>query len=285
MPPARARGHNRDAREAGADRAFGVEIEPGLAILRGSEHPGQIVGRRRASPWREAVPDPASGLDEPADLPVSDSRQILRLGKHAGEHDLVTCDPPVRYRYGAAPIDPQLEPTGQVPLADTDQPRHARRGHALRYTRFDDEPSAGSGVGDVAEDLELSRLRARRRGGVAQQRVDQSSRLPVSEVDRHPRSPLGSLPVQDRNRIVLLRSDTPQLPDLIHDLSTEAVDRLLAQRARQMRAERFRERVAIIDHSAEEAVLPQQRPQKTAYVRARARYEVERKPTLTGAGS
>ena len=184
---------NRDARKAGADRAFGVEIEPGLAILRGSEHPGQIVGRRRASPWREAVPDPAAGLDEPADLPVSDSRQILRLGKHAGEHDLVTCDPPVRYRYGAAPIDPQLEPTGQVPLADTDQPRHARRGHALRYTRFDDEPSAGSGVGDVAEDLELSRLRARRRGGVAQQRVDQSSRLPVPEVDRHPRSPLGGL--------------------------------------------------------------------------------------------
>ena len=92
---------NRDVREAGADRAFGVEIEPDLAILRSGEHPGQIVGRCRASPWREAVSDPASGLDEPADLPVGDSRQILRLGKNAGEHDLVTCDSPVRYSRSA----------------------------------------------------------------------------------------------------------------------------------------------------------------------------------------
>ena len=219
---------NRDAPEAGADRAFGVEIEPDLVVVRSGEHPGQLVGRRRASPRREAVPGPASGLEEPADLPVGDGRQISGLGKHAGEHDLVTCDPPVGYRRGAVPIDAQLESIGQVSLLDTDPPRYDLRGHASRHTRLDDEPPAGSRVGDVAEHLELSGLRALPRGGVAQQRIDQSSRLPVLDVDRHPRPPFGSLPVQDRNRIVL-RSDVPQLPDLIHDLGTEAVDRLLAQ--------------------------------------------------------
>ena len=111
---------------------------------------------------------------------------------------------------------------------------------------------------------------------------DQFSRLRVPEVDRHARSPLGCLPVQHGNRIVLLRSDAPQLPDLIHDLGAETVDRLLAQRARQVRTERLRERVAIVDHSTEGAVLPKQRPQKTAYVGVRTRYEVERKSTLTG---
>ena len=251
---------NRDAREAGADRAFGVEIEPGpLVIVRGGEHPGQLVGRRRASPRREAVPDPASGLEKPADLPVGDGRQIIRLSKHAGEHHLVTRDPPVGYRRGAVPIDAQLESTGQVPLLDTDQPRNARRGHASRHTRFGDEPPAGSRVGDVADYLELAGLRALPAGGVAQQRVDQSSRLPVLEVYRHPRPPFGGLPVQDRNRIVL-RSDVPQIPDLIHDLRTEAVDRLLTQCARQVRAERFRKCVAVFDYSTEEAVLPQQCP-------------------------
>ena len=248
-----------DAREAGANRAFGVEVEPTLVILRSSEHPRQIVGGRGASPWREAVPNPASGLEEPTDLPVGDSRQrrhILRVGKHAGEHHVIACDPAAGYRQGPAPIDAQLEPTGQIPAPDTDQLRHARHGHALRYARLDDEPSARGSVGDVTEHLELSCRRAFRRGGVAQQRVDQFSSLRVPEVDRHARSPLGCLPVQHGNRIVLLRSDAPQLPDLIHDLGTEAVDRLLAQRAWQVRAERFRECIAIVDHPAEGAVIP-----------------------------
>lgn len=194
---------NRDARETGADRAFGVEIEPTLDILGSGEHPRQIVRGRGASPWREAVPNPASGLEEPTDLPVGDSRQILRVGKHAGEHHVVACDPAVGYRHGPAPIDAQLEPTGQIPAPDTDQLRHAGHGHALRYARLDDEPSARGSVGDVTEHLELSRRRAFCRSGVAQQRVDQSSCLRVPEIDRHARSPLGCLPVQFGNRIVL----------------------------------------------------------------------------------
>ena len=226
---------NRDARETGADRAFCVEIEPELVILGGGEHPRQVIGGSPSSPRREAVPDPASGLEEPADLPVGDRRHVLGFDKHAREHDVFADDPAVGDRQGAAPVDPQLEPTGQVIPGDVDQPRHDRRGHASRHTRFHDKASARGRIGNVAKHPEISGLRALPRGGVTQQRVNQSSRLVVPDIDRHPRSPLRGLPVQDRNRIVLLLSDlVPQFPDLIHHVGAEAVDRLLTQRTWQV---------------------------------------------------